>query len=234
MKDAAGLRLDDLDRQVVRVPTPTVAYAGPVPDLAATLEERLDHYGIPVHDQDLAQAGVRALLRLMGDDPARSGLRDTPKRVVKAMREMAESPGDPSELLAVSFDDVGPEGQMVAVGPVEFVSLCEHHLLPFTGHAWIAYIPTGSVVGLSKLPRLLEHFARRPQVQERLTRQITEALDEHVSGSKGSACVITATHSCASSRGVRKVAPMTTSSLTGAFVDDGVTRAEFMDLTRMG
>lgn len=176
-------------------------------------------------------AGVRAMLSLAGEDPDRPGLVKTPARVLKAWLEMTGRPGDPAELLATIFDDAGPVDQMVAVGPVQFASMCEHHLLPFTGHAWIAYIPDGVVVGLSKLPRLLEHFARRPQVQERITGQITEALDKFVTA-QGSACLITASHTCASHRGIRKETPMTTSSLTGLFKTDPAARAEFMAMAR--
>jgi GTP cyclohydrolase I len=142
---------------------------------------------------------------------------------------MTGRPGDPAVLLRTVFDDAGPVDEMIVVGPIPFTSMCEHHLLPFTGTAVIAYVPNGNgVVGLSKIPRLVEHFARRPQVQERLTGQITAALDEHVEP-LGSACVLTATHSCATMRGVRKEAPMTTSSLTGVFRDPTV-RAEFLNL----
>lgn len=213
-------RLDDL-----HLPQPRV------PNLAHTVEDRLAEAGIAVHDWDLAEAGVRALLRIAGDDPDRAGLLDTPARVVRAWREQTDRPGDPERLLAVMFDDAGPVDEMVAVGPIPFASVCEHHLLPFTGHAHIAYIPTGGVVGLSKLPRLLHHFARRPQVQERLTRQITEALDQHVP-SLGSACTITANHACATLRGVKTPAPMTTTSLTGLFKEDPSARTEFLAYTR--
>jgi GTP cyclohydrolase I len=110
--------------------------------------------------------------------------------------------------------------------------VCEHHLLPFTGHAWVGYVPNGNgVVGLSKIPRLVEHFARRPQVQERLTGQITAALDEHIEP-LGAACTIRAVHSCATMRGVRTEAPMTTSSLTGVFLTEPEARAEFLGLAR--
>jgi GTP cyclohydrolase I len=108
--------------------------------------------------------------------------------------------------------------------------MCEHHLLPFIGKVWLAYIPDGAVVGLSKLARLVEHYARRPQVQERLTGQLTAALDKHVTGC-GSAALVRATHSCASLRGVRKEFAMTTSSLTGGFRAAG-TREEFLAYTR--
>lgn len=184
-----------------------------------------------------ARTGIEALLRLMGEDPAREGLRDTPARVVKAYRELADRPGDPAQLLGTVFrDDVSyPTDEMIAVGPIEFVSLCEHHLLPFTGTAWVAYVPNGDgVVGLSKIPRLVEHFAHRPQVQERLTTQIADTLVDHLNP-LGVACLISSTHSCMSLRGVRKTgARMVTSVLRGVMKDDPAARAEFLALARGG
>lgn len=187
--------------------------------------------------EDVALEGVRALLCLMGEDPEREGLVDTPSRVVKAYRELADQPGDPAVLLAKVFNDVDyPTDEMIAVGPIEFTSLCEHHLLPFTGQAWVAYIPSPDrgVVGLSKIPRLVEHFARRPQVQERLTTQIADSLVEHLQP-RGAAVLIRSTHSCMALRGVRKTgAQMVTSVLRGAFKDDPTVRAEFLALTHDG
>lgn len=179
-----------------------------------------------------AEEGVRALLELMGEDCTREGLRDTPKRVVKAYLEMAERPGDPAELLSKVFADVdSTDSEMIVVPGIEFVSICEHHLLPFTGTATVAYIPgPGGVVGLSKIPRLVHHFARRPQVQERLTRQIVDTLDEHLAP-LGAACVIRSSHACMALRGVRaQGATMVTSRLSGRFMDRADTRAEFMAL----
>lgn len=182
-------------------------------------------------DADLtaeAARGIRALLTLIGDDPQRDGLLDTPDRVVRAMVEMTRGlRGNAAELLSTTFD-VGSD-EMVVVTGIEFVSLCEHHLLPFTGHAAVGYLPSERVVGLSKLARLVDLYARRPQVQERMTRQITDALDAHLPSS-GSACVLVASHSCMSCRGVRKTASMVTSSLTGSFRDEPATRAEFLAL----
>lgn len=186
-------------------------------------------------DKAIALDGVRALLRLMGEDPDREGLQDTPKRVVKAYLELADQPGDPAVLLDTRFGDVDyPTDEMIAVGPIGFTSLCEHHLLPFTGQAWVAYIPSPhgrGVVGLSKIPRLVEHFARRPQVQERLTTQIADTLVEHLQP-RGAACVVRSAHTCMSLRGVRKTgADMVTSVLRGVFKDDATVRAEFLALT---
>lgn len=180
----------------------------------------------------VAAEGVKALIRLAGDDPDRSGLVDTPARVVRTIREMTDRPGDPAALLATQFDDAGPVDEMVTVGPVEFTSLCEHHLLPFTGHAWVAYIPgNGSVVGLSKLARLVEHHARQLQVQERLTAAVADDLVTHLDP-VGAGVRIVATHSCMTVRGVRKpAAHMTTTALRGALLTKPEARAEFMTLT---
>lgn len=183
-------------------------------------------------DEAAAVAGIRALLRLIGEDPDRPGLEDTPRRVINAYRELCTPPdGDVAHHLARTFQPDGPIDSMIAVGPIDFTSVCEHHLLPFTGHAWVAYLPAGRVVGLSKIPRTVHHYAKRPQIQERLTQQITTALDTHLD-TNGSACVIRSAHSCMSLRGVRATgASMVTSSLTGAFRDDPAARAEFMALT---
>jgi GTP cyclohydrolase I len=202
---------------------------GKVPNLDQRVEDRLPL----AHDWDLALAGVRAMLRLSGLDPDSDGIAETPQRVLDAWLEMTAAPGDPAHLLARTFD-VGDSDEMVAVGPIGLTSICEHHLLPFTGSAWVGYIPRGRVVGLSKIPRLVDHYAMRPQVQERLTRQITDALDAHLD-TAGSACLISAAHSCMALRGVRKAgAQMVTSSLTGAFRADPAARAEFLALARGG
>ncbi len=182
-----------------------------------------------LHDADRAAVheGVRALLRLVGDDPDREGVQDTPGRVLRAYLELCSAPGDPVRLLGTTFDTGRPADEMIHVGSIAFTSVCEHHLLPFTGQAWVAYIPTDRVVGLSKIPRLVHHYALRPQLQERLTQQVTAALDEHLH-TRGSACTIKATHSCMSLRGVKAVgAHMATSSLTGLFRTDPAARAEF-------
>jgi GTP cyclohydrolase I len=157
---------------------------------------------------------------------------DTPRRVIDAVLEMTSRPGDPGTLLAKVFDDAGPVDEMVTVGPVEFTSLCEHHLLPFTGRAWLAYIASnGTVVGLSKLARLVEHHARALQVQERLTGAIADDLVEHLRP-VGAGVKIAAVHSCMSVRGVRKPgAMMTTIALRGALLDKPAARAEFLSTT---
>jgi len=181
-----------------------------------------------------ARQGVRALLAAIGEDPDREGLRDTPDRVVRAYAEMTCGTSDPARLLGRVFTDSDyPTDEMIAVGPIPFTSLCEHHLWPFTGHAWVAYVPSeeGGIVGLSKIPRLVEHYARALQVQERLTTQVADALMEHTDA-QGAACVIRAHHSCMSARGVRNGAAMTTSVLRGVFFTVPEARAEFLALTR--
>lgn len=180
-----------------------------------------------------AEEGVRAMIALTGDNPDRAGVEDTPRRVVDALLDMTDRPGDPATLLGRVFTDTGDANQMVTVGPIEFTSVCEHHLLAFTGQAWVAYIPSnGVVVGLSKLPRLVEHFARRLQVQERLTEQIADAIDTHLDP-LGVGVRIVSTHSCMAVRGVRKPeARMTTTALRGAFLESQAARMEFLETTK--
>jgi GTP cyclohydrolase I len=169
-----------------------------------------------VADEIAALEGVRALLRLVGEDPDRPGLIETPARVVKAYRELCSRPGDPAVDLARVFPDVGDYDGVVAVGPIPFTSVCEHHLLPFTGTAWVAYQPDDdTVVGLSKLPRTVHHYAARPQVQERLTTQIANAVETHLTP-LGVAVVVRGEHTCMSLRGAcTPGAVMETSDLRG-------------------
>ncbi|MFJ4960243.1 GTP cyclohydrolase I [Streptomyces sp. NPDC088739] len=174
-----------------------------------------------------AEAGVRAALRLVNVNPDEAGVAETPARWLRALVDVCTPHGpDPAEALAKTFHAEADE--MVAVGPLPFTSLCEHHLMTVTGRAWIAYLPTGGkVVGLSKLPRVLDWYAARPQLQERMTRQVTDALVEYLT--PDAACLVEAAHGCMSSRGVRKAgAVMRTTSLTGRFRENSETRAEFM------
>lgn len=178
-----------------------------------------------------AHTAVRTLIELAGDNPDREGLVETPERVVRAYGELFSGYGvDPASVLK-TFED-GKCDEMVIVRNVEFVSMCEHHMLPFLGKAHIGYLPNGRIVGLSKLARLLDVFARRLQVQERLTVQVATALVDHLQP-RGAGCVVEATHSCMSCRGVRKQqSVMITSSLLGAFRDDPRTRAEFLQFVK--
>jgi len=187
-----------------------------------------------------AIAGIEAMLRMIGRDTSNEGIRDTPLRVVKAFAEMtAGYRDDPKQILGTVFVEPVAD-EMIVLRDVEFVSLCEHHLLPFTGVAHIGYLPavaerrfatsTYRLVGLSKLARLVECFARRLQVQERMTGEIAQALQEHA-GARGVGVVVRATHSCMALRGIKKNgATMTTSAMLGALRDDSAARAEFMRL----
>lgn len=179
-----------------------------------------------------AQLGVIQLLRHLGEDPERDGLKDTPERVVKAWDEMTVGYGqDPAEILSREFHMKGYD-EMIAVPNVEFYSSCEHHMLPFFGVAHVAYLPktkAARVVGLSKLARLVDCFARRLQVQERLTAEIADAIEEHLDVA-GVGVVVQARHLCMCARGVGKhKSSMVTSAMRGAF-RKGTTRQEFLTL----
>jgi GTP cyclohydrolase IA len=189
--------------------------------------------GVPRPFAHVAEEAVRTLLRLVGEDPNRDGLKDTPSRVVRALTEMTDGClADPATILAKTFKETHDE--MIIVDGIEFSSLCEHHLLPFSGTVDIGYLPgkVGKVVGLSKLPRLVECFAKRLQIQERMTRQIAEAIETHLSA-EGVAVIISAYHSCMGCRGVRKPrARMRTSAMLGRLRDNPAARAEFLALIR--
>jgi GTP cyclohydrolase I len=181
---------------------------------------------------DRLEGIVRELLGELGEDAARDGLARTPIRVAKALRFLTEGyRQDPVAILNGALFEVSYD-EMVLVKDVDFYSLCEHHLLPFVGRAHVAYIPNGRVVGLSKIPRLVRMFARRLQVQERLTVQIAETLEE-VLEPKGVAVVVEAIHLCMMMRGVEQQnAFAITSSMRGGFKTDSKTRSEFMELLR--
>ncbi|MCS7033106.1 MAG: GTP cyclohydrolase I FolE [Phycisphaerae bacterium] len=175
------------------------------------------------------ERAVREILLAVGEDPDREGLINTPSRVARAYAElMAGLREDPRIHLRTVFHERYDE--VVLLRDVEFQSLCEHHLLPFTGRAHVAYLPDGRVVGLSKLARLVEGFARRPQVQERLTTQIADTLMEELKPI-GAACVIEATHTCMTIRGARKPGSvMVTSALRGIFKENPASREEILTL----
>ncbi len=173
------------------------------------------------------EAAVREILTEIGEDPERQGLTATPKRVHRMYTELtAGYHVDPDRLINGAIFDIA-YSEMVVVKEIPFYSLCEHHLLPFFGSASVAYIPRGRVIGLSKIPRIVEMYARRLQVQERLTNQIAEFLQEHLAP-QGVGVVLEATHLCAAMRGIRKPGTiMTTSSVLGLFRTRDRTRAEF-------
>jgi len=184
----------------------------------------------PKFEPDELPAIVARLVEELGEDPTREGLADTPRRVAESLRFLTEGYGqDPAAIVGDALFDE-PYDDMVVVRDVNFFSLCEHHLLPFFGRAQVAYLPRGKVVGLSKVPRIVDAFAHRLQLQERMTRQIAEALNE-VLEPNGVAVVVEARHLCMEMRGVEKhEAETVTSCMLGAFRDDRRTRAEFLDL----
>jgi len=175
---------------------------------------------------------VRQLLAELGEDPSREGLLNTPKRVEKALRFLTSGyTADVDSVLNNALFTVD-YNEMVIVKDIDFYSLCEHHLLPFFGRCHIAYIPNGKVIGLSKIPRLVEVFARRLQIQERLTNQIAETIREKI-GPLGVAVVVEATHLCMAMRGVEKQNSFAiTSAMLGGFRSDARTRSEFLELIR--
>ncbi|KPL89742.1 GTP cyclohydrolase [Ardenticatena maritima] len=183
---------------------------------------------------DTTAQAVRALLEAIGEDPTREGLERTPERVARMYAELtAGYYVDPEELVNDALFDISYD-EMVIVRDIEFYSLCEHHLLPFFGHAHVAYIPNGRVIGLSKIPRVVDMFARRLQVQERMTVQIADFLEETLSP-KGVAVVVEGMHMCSMMRGVKKAnARMVSSAMRGIFRTDPRTRNEFVNLVQRG
>jgi GTP cyclohydrolase I len=180
-------------------------------------------------DIDAIEQAISNVLSAIGEDPDRQGLRQTPKRVARMYSELLSGyRDDPIELVNDAVFDVTYD-EMVLVRDIEFYSLCEHHMLPFMGRAHVAYLPRGRVLGLSKIPRLVDMFARRLQVQERMTRQIADFLDELLHPI-GVAVVIEGLHLCTTMRGVKKHdARMTTSAMLGYFRKNIATRQEFLD-----
>ena len=176
-----------------------------------------------------AQEAVRTLIRWAGDDPAREGLRDTPARVARAYEEFfAGYEQDPREILKRTFSEVEGYDEMIVMNDIRFESHCEHHMVPIIGKAHIGYLPDRRVVGISKLARLVEVYARRLQVQEKMTVQIADTLQE-ILQPRGVAVVIEAAHQCMTTRGVHKPgAGLVTSRMVGAFRDDPSTRREFL------
>lgn len=194
-----------------------------VPDEGASRRER--------PDRAEAEAAVRTLLRWAGDDPDREGLLDTPARVVRSYEEYFSGYGeDPVELLARSFEETDGYDEMVVLRDIRLVSHCEHHMVPIIGRAHIGYLPSGRVVGISKLARVMELYAKRLQIQEKLTAQIANTI-EQVLQPKGVAVVIEAAHQCMTTRGIHKSGvTMVTSRMLGDFRSNDVTRKEFLSM----
>jgi GTP cyclohydrolase I len=182
-----------------------------------------------------AEAAVRTLLQWAGDDPNREGLVDTPLRVARAWREWFSGYSlDPDAYLARTFEEVEGYDEMVVLRDIPFESHCEHHLAPIIGKAHVGYLPGGKVVGISKLARVVEAYARRLQVQEKLTAQIADCI-ERVLMPRGVGVVIEASHECMTTRGVHtRGVSMVTSTMRGSFRDDARTRAEFLAFVEVG
>ncbi len=178
------------------------------------------------------EESYRRILAELGEDPDREGLKNTPRRAAAAMKFLTRGyHQDPQELLNGAVFHETYE-HMILVKDIEFYSLCEHHLLPFFGQAHVAYVPQGKIIGLSKIPRLVDMFGRRLQVQERMTHQIAEALNDAIQP-QGVAVVLRAKHLCMIMRGVEKQhSSMVTSAMTGVFLQDPRTRGEFLDLIK--
>lgn len=182
-------------------------------------------------DKKKIEQGVRLILEGIGEDPERPGLKDTPKRMARMYEEIfAGLQGEPEKLLKIIEGETHDE--MILIKDIPFYSVCEHHLLPFIGRAHIAYIPAGNIVGLSELAKVLEHLAKRPQVQERLTSQLADMIMERLKP-KGSMVIIDAEHLCMSMRGIKKPGSRTvTSAVRGTFRTKASTREEMLELIK--
>ena len=203
--------------------------AAPTATPAATMAD----HDKPSREQ--AEAAVRTLLSWAGEDPSREGLLDTPKRVVDAYGDWFSGYGDdPQEYLARTFEEVAGYDEMIVLRDIEFESHCEHHMAPIIGKAHVGYLPDGKVVGISKIARVVEAYARRFQVQEKLTAQIAHCI-QTVLQPRGVAIVIEGAHECMTTRGVHKRGvSMITSKMLGSFREDARTRAEFLRFIDVG
>jgi GTP cyclohydrolase I len=179
------------------------------------------------------EAAVRTLLLWVGEDPNRDGLRETPSRVVRAFEEYFSGyQDDPELILQKTFEESEGYDEMVVLRGIPFHSHCEHHLAPITGHAWVAYVPNQGVVGISKLARVVDAYARRLQIQERLTSQIATAIQNTLKP-QGVAVMLKATHHCMTTRGIKKSGTsLVTSRMLGCFRDNPMTRQEFLAMVR--
>jgi GTP cyclohydrolase I len=205
---------------------------GPLSYVIAPNERTGKLEGLRFQSNPAIERAVTTILSEIGEDPQREGLLNTPARFARALSELtAGYRVDPDALINDAIFSVHYD-EMVVVRDIHFYSLCEHHMLPFYGHAHVAYIPKGKVIGLSKIPRIVEMFARRLQVQERMTVEIADFIDQHLNPA-GVAVVAEGTHLCSVMRGVRKEnASMVTSAMRGGFKTDSKTRGEFLELIR--
>lgn len=201
--------------------------------LCRDTESKMSKPGTGKPSRGEAEAAVRTLLRWAGDDPDREGLLGTPDRVARAYEEFfAGYDADPIDMLSRTFEETDGYDEMVLLRDIDFQSHCEHHMVPIIGVAHVAYIPQNRVVGISKLARIVEAFAKRLQIQERFTMQIANSIDD-VLQPIGVGVVIEAQHQCMTTRGVNKPGvAMVTSCMLGSFRDDAATRAEFLNAIR--
>src|SRR3954464_12103797 len=206
-------------------------------NVAKSLTEKKSLAGKPVArpSREDAEAAVRTLIAWAGDDPTREGLLDTPRRVTKAYGEFfAGYDQSPKEILERTFKEVGGYDDIVLVKDIPFSSHCEHHMVPFVGKAHIAYLPHDGVVGISKLARLVDVFSKRMQVQENLTAQIVDAINEHLNP-RGAAVLLEAEHMCMSMRGVRAHGATTvTQRFTGVFAEEKAEQDRFFQMVHAG
>lgn len=223
--------MESIDTDAQALGDPLMSELRPIPgDLAPEqIAKLIEEVWEP--DADDAQEHVRELLRFIGEDPEREGLQNTPERFVKALGEWFGGYHEsPAAILSTFFEDVGGYDEVVMLKRIPFSSHCEHHIAPIIGTATVAYIPDDRVIGISKLARLVDCFARRLQVQERLTTQIADAIEEHIRP-KGVAVIINAVHHCMLTRGVNKDgSDMVTSVMRGVFLDDSDARKEVLAL----
>ncbi len=194
------------------------------------MTQKLEVLGSAISDPEVEEA-FRTVLKWIGEDPDRDGLRETPHRLRRAFREyFAGYDDDPAQVLRKTFSEVDGYDEMIVLRGVTFESHCEHHVAPIIGRAWVGYIPNKRVVGISKLARVVEIFSKRLQIQERLTAQIANTIEEVLSP-QGVAVVVKAAHHCMISRGIHKRgADLVTSRMLGVFRDSPVTRGEFLAL----
>lgn len=194
--------------------------------LAVDSEARLDR---PSRAE--VEAAYRTVLRWIGEDPNRDGLKETPQRVTRALDEFFSGYGrDPTEILQKTFEETAGYDEMVVLRGVRFESHCEHHMAPIVGRAWVAYVPSGRVVGISKLARVVDVYAKRLQIQEKLTAQIANTIDE-VLKPQGVGVIIKASHHCMTTRGIHKDGTdLVTSRMLGCFRDNPITRQEFLKM----
>lgn len=218
------------------MPRPRKRSSSPTPARAVRNTKSIDDVKLSRSPQQIAKAeeSVRGILRYLGEDPDREGLLETPSRYVRALDEhFSGYTQDPGQYLAKTFEEVDGYDELVLVSDIEVFSHCEHHMVPFVGKAHVAYIPNGRVVGLSKIARVVDVFAKRLQVQEKLTKQIADAIQGHLEP-QGVAVIMQCQHFCMCYRGVKKPGSWTTTSkLHGLFLIDAAARMELFTLIGM-